>query len=199
LALEKPEFTAKLYGRGTQPVKVVEPSDFVYLTVKQTNSDPIEVKLCLDDSVAKLKMLVAEKTSIPADAQRLLHRARNLDEQYTLRYYNIATGQLVRLVKDPHAMLRQMYVHEAVRAGNPEPQPQPEPEPEPQPEPEPEPQSEPEAEAEPAPEVPPALDTESNSTLQDVVGSTTSDSTPSVAAKCTDAMAPGRATGGNDS
>ena len=117
--------------------------------IKQTNDEPITVELQLDDSVATLKALVAEQTSVPAQAQRLLHRARVLDEGHTLRHYNILTGHSVRLVKDPQAMARKSHLHQVIQPVNiPEPEPEPEPEPQsepqlqPQPEPEPEPQDE---------------------------------------------------------
>ena len=73
-----------------EPVVVHDdaPTDSVSLVIKQTNDEPITVELQLDDSVATLKALVAEQTSVPAQAQRLLYRARVLDEGHTLRHYN---------------------------------------------------------------------------------------------------------------
>ncbi|CAJ0897357.1 7714_t:CDS:1, partial [Entrophospora sp. SA101] len=71
----------------------------VTITVKCSNDTKYTIAVDTSKTVLEFKQLIAEKSEIAADKQRLIYSGRVLKDNDTLETYKIAEGHTVHMVR----------------------------------------------------------------------------------------------------
>lgn len=74
-------------------------SDTISITIKSSGDTKYEVTVSPTITVLELKNEIADKSSVPADRQRLIYSGKVLKDTETVASYKVQTGHTVHLVK----------------------------------------------------------------------------------------------------
>lgn len=76
-------------------------SDSITITVKSSGDVRHELAVSPSNTIAEVKVIVAETTGVPAERQRLIYSGKVLKDNETVQSYNILDGNAIHLVKGP--------------------------------------------------------------------------------------------------
>lgn len=74
-------------------------SDTISITIKSSGDTKYEVSISPSITILELKNEIAEKSSVPADRQRLIYSGKVLKDTETVASYKVQTGHTIHLVK----------------------------------------------------------------------------------------------------
>lgn len=74
-------------------------SDTISITIKSSGDTKYEVTVSPTRTVLELKNEIADKSSVPADRQRLIYSGKVLKDTETVASYKVQTGHTIHLVK----------------------------------------------------------------------------------------------------